>query len=418
MSSWLGSLSAEIRITVVIAIVVGALYLLYRQVGSQLTRSRLTQKRREGDRDARGFVRRSDLTRLTSSQEKQRNEAMTLLEQGKAEEAAKIFEAIGLHRDAVDTLERAGQIDAACAILLRLQRPNRAAAVFLRHHMFERAAECFMLSNQPEDAAKAYMEAAREEPQFFEKAGRVYESVRNLDMALKAYALGKKADRVTALAFQDNNWPVLAEFMSDHEDAQNAMQHLRLDQLKTLVENVPINQKNVQTLAMWSALVRKMDFIAVVINKLIRHNQWLTLYWSMLKPDLAEAITKSIVKGVDAQSKEGRSFLVRNAHALYEGKLFPLAAQLYVACNRHAIVAKCYALAGDLTRCQEALDKSQDEHLLNRFEEAVRSTAHFQARSNQGGWHPETLKAVQQAFNEVDPYTEEQAAKSPFVMVA
>lgn len=413
-----GALSGEIRIVIVIAIATVVLLLLYRFVGTQIMRSKLTQKRREGDRDPRGFVRRTDMTRLTAAQEKQHMDAIALLEQGNAEEAARIFESIGMHRNAVDALERAGQIEGASAVLLRMQRPGRAAAVFQRHHMYERAAECFMLANQPDDAAKAYMEAAREDSLFFEKAGRVYESVPNLEMALKAYALGKKADRVAAIAFQTCSWSMLADFMSDLEDAQNAMQHLRLDQLKALVENVPINQKNVQSLAIWSGIVRKMDFIATIINKLIRHNQWLILYWSTLKPDLAEAVIKSIVKGVNGDSKEGRSFLVRNARALYEAKLFHLAASLYACCKRHAIVAKCHALAGDLAQCQEALDKSRDEHLLNRFEEAIRATAQHQARMNPGTWHPETLKAVQQAFNEVDPYAEEEAAKSPFVMVA
>jgi tetratricopeptide (TPR) repeat protein len=122
--------------------------------------------------------RKSDIIVLTSMEKKLLKEAKSLLVKGKITSAARIFEQIGLHREAIQTLEDHGLIHEAAKILMRMGRHNRAGVIYARHGLWDFAAQCFRMAQMPLEVAKCAKESGdiKTAAEYFETAERFEEA--------------------------------------------------------------------------------------------------------------------------------------------------------------------------------------------------------------------------------------------------
>lgn len=122
--------------------------------------------------------RKSDSIVLSPMEKKLLKEAHKLLQKGKIPSAARIFEQIGLHREAIQTLEEHGMIHEAAKILMRMGRHNRAGVIYARHGLWDFAAQSFKMANMPLEVAKCAKESGdiKTAAEYFELAERFEEA--------------------------------------------------------------------------------------------------------------------------------------------------------------------------------------------------------------------------------------------------
>ncbi len=128
--------------------------------------------------------RRRHWEKLLSGEEKnQHDQARKYLAEGQDISAAKLFESLGMVREAVDAYEKAGFYAQGAQALMRINRPHRAGIIFARGEMWADAAKCFVAAEMHEEAAKCYVQTGQ-----FEEAANAYMSVEDFVNAANAYA--------------------------------------------------------------------------------------------------------------------------------------------------------------------------------------------------------------------------------------
>ena len=156
-------------------------------------------------------VRTTDQIVLTKSQLATRDQAILMIGEGKILEGTKIFEELNLHRYAVSTLEAAGYIEEACAILIRLDKPLRAAALYSRNQYHKKAADIYIQVGALEEAARESMEAGHSDRFYFEKSGDLYVKLSDYELAKIAYNKGSFWEKLIDLAMESKDWSCILE---------------------------------------------------------------------------------------------------------------------------------------------------------------------------------------------------------------
>jgi flagellar biogenesis protein FliO len=364
-------------------------------------------------------IRASDSEKLTPEQEHLVKKAQQELALGKPLQASQFFEQAGQHRQAVSVLEEAGFIDEACAVLLRMERPARAAAVYARHAMHQKSADYYLKAGMKEEAAAILVEGGKTNAALYEGAARIFEDLQNYQKAIFAYALSGKHGKVAELVFKSELWILLLDYMCDTTTTKNVFAVLSSQQVIVFVEKLPLDTRVADRLAQWSNITKDIEFALLVVNRLIQNRVLLQGYWQSLSLDLAKKVSQAVLISVQPGSSVGITFLVANARGLYDAKRYDFAADLYLAARRYAMAGKCFALAGDTLRAQEALKTLNDFQLLQCFNAAMMATRNFQPQcsSAKEKCHPEVVAALARALDHVDPDSDESAAESPFSLV-
>lgn len=123
-------------------------YFIWQMVNSKRAgRSRRNQRKRK-----------SDVVKLTRADKAAYRQAEKLFQQGNFRGCAKALESLGLLRESITILEKAGLIREAADTLIRIQRPNRAGSLLARHGLWKEAMECFKRANMPLEVGKACRE--------------------------------------------------------------------------------------------------------------------------------------------------------------------------------------------------------------------------------------------------------------------
>jgi tetratricopeptide (TPR) repeat protein len=285
--------------------------------------------------------------------------------------------------------------------------------------MHEKAVEHFLKANQKEDAAAVFIEAGRTNPAFYEHAGQIFEDLQNYQKAIFAYALAGNVGKVIDLVFRSEHWTILLEYMSDAPTAKKVFATLSGQQVSTFIEKLPADQHVAERFAQWSNLMKDVPFGISVVNKFHGNRFLLAVFWHALSQEFAKTVGQTILISVQPGSLEGVAVIAENARALYDAKRYELAAELYLAADRHAMAGKCFALAGNTAQAEVALKKLNDSQLLQCFQAAMTSSRSFQPQGNSAKekCHPEVIAALTRALDHVDPDSDESASVSPFSMV-
>lgn len=139
------------RVSVLIIAIMAILciaYLIWQMVNSKLAgNARRSQRKRKSDR-----------VRLTRADKLAYRQAQKLYQDGNFRGCAKALESLGLLRESITILEKAGLIREAADTLIRIQRPNRAGSLLARHGLWKEAMECFKRANMPLEVARASRE--------------------------------------------------------------------------------------------------------------------------------------------------------------------------------------------------------------------------------------------------------------------
>lgn len=240
---WGTGLSGQAQILIVLLFVavvaaIGAIWQLANMRGYN-TRGR----RRTSPPGKAATQRQSDRQALTAPEKRLYKEAQRMLKENKVPAAARIFEQLGMPREAIQCLEDAGMIHEAASILIRMQRHNRAGVIYARHGLWNDAAQCFKTANMPAEAAKCFREAGNSAAagQFFETAGRPEDAAacyeesgdflkaarilfrndhRSAALPLYSQAAGKQRD-VRSLEMRDDELDVLVKEVSKGNDDTN-----------------------------------------------------------------------------------------------------------------------------------------------------------------------------------------------------
>ncbi len=366
-----------------------------------------------------GKSRLSDAAQTSAEHGAARKKAMELVRNGDVLAAARLYESAGLLREAVSVLEDASLIHEACEILIRIGRPGRAGAVFARNKRHVEAAEQYLLANMADEAAVQFMAAARTDEKYFQKAGEVYEALQRMDLAVRAYAMGRDFQKATNIAVAAKHFDELLEFMN--EDGQCASVFINLDKqgLDALFADIKVDALFLSRAVKWVRISGKTQVVAQVLKKLSRDKILLSNFWFQIPKVLAAKTVAEIVQAVKPDSPTRKKFLVQNARALYDASLFDLSAELYWVSERHAMAAKTFTMSLQIAKAVESLRLLGDNHLKLRFEAALKALqlpvdGIFDVKL----LVPERLDALVAALDEVDPDNDADAARSPFSMVS
>ncbi len=123
-------------------------YLAWQVINSTLAgKARRDQKKRKSDR-----------RRLSRSEKRAYKYAQKLYQEANFRGCAKILEQLGMLRESINILEKAGLIKDAADALIRIQRPNRAGFMLARYGMWKEAMECYKKAAMPLDVGKCARE--------------------------------------------------------------------------------------------------------------------------------------------------------------------------------------------------------------------------------------------------------------------
>ncbi len=232
------STQAQILILLLVIVVVSSVGAIWQF--ANIRGYQVRGRRRVNAAQAKTALRGGDKRKLTPPEKKLYKEAQRMLREKKIPAAARIFEQLGMPREAIQCLEDARLIHEAASILLRMQRHNRAGVIFARHGMWIDAAQCFKTANMPAEAAKCFRESGdhHQAGTFFEAAGRFEDAAASYeqagefiraarllflnnerDQSLRFYAKAELGTRdPTSLNIRDDELDMLAAYISAGND--------------------------------------------------------------------------------------------------------------------------------------------------------------------------------------------------------
>ncbi len=177
------STQAQILILLLVIVVISSVGAIWQF--ANIRGYKVRGRRRVSPAQVKSSQRGGDKRKLTPPEKKLYREAHRMLREKKIPAAARIFEQLGMPREAIQCLEDARLIHEAASILLRMQRHNRAGVIFARHGMWVDAAQCFKTANMPAEASKCFREAGDHDQAgtFFEEAGRIEDAAASYEQA-------------------------------------------------------------------------------------------------------------------------------------------------------------------------------------------------------------------------------------------
>jgi tetratricopeptide (TPR) repeat protein len=330
-------------------------------------------RRRNGPtgKSAASTQRRSDKRNLTAPEKRLYKEAQRMLRENKIPAAARIFEQLGMPREAIQCLEDAKMINEAASILIRMQRHNRAGVIYARHGMWNDAAQCFKTAGMPAEAAKCYREAGSHAAagQFFEAAGR-------LDDAANSFEEAGEFLRAARLLFRlnqrDQALPLYIKAAKKTKDISAL--DIREDELNMLVSHIAEGRDDNVLIAIVVAFNR----IGEVIISLLENNQ------RQLAGKLYTKSVADIGPLLMAETNYGDDSARKLADMFLDVSSFDYAGRVLERLEEFEAAADAFEKAEDFDRAAHCYERAGNYQKLRSVKAKGRSAAPKQKHGNKG----------------------------------
>ena len=381
-------------------------------------------KMRHAHSERSGNVRQGDLSKSQDDNLASiKREVEKHLKKGEVLKAALTYKQAGLNREAISTLEQAGEIERACQILMELGSPARAGAVFERHALYEEAGSAYLKAGLQGDAARCLELGAEKSPELYASVAQIYKALGKTSRVLKVYAKAGLIEEFLRYAYREAAWPALRDFMSTEESTRKIVALMDFGMLRAFIRELPLDKHTVQCLARWTQTVKKLELVEISVKKLCKRKELISKYWTLLPEKQVVTIAEKISTAASKEGKEGLNFILLNAGFLYEVGSFAAALLLYKSANRHLMAAKCHAHLGQLEQALHALKKTGDRTLIAEFdgilEQAPKQSESFEfsePSSNFSKWDSEVLAKALDVLQSATPERDETERASPFVL--
>ncbi len=227
---------------------------------------------------------------LSSEQKRIYMQAKDLVDQKMFVEAAKLFETINFQRKAIDTLESAGFIDEACAILLRMGAPYRAAVIYERNNLFLKAGEYYLQDGKLDLAARCYEKLAEKNFPYFRQAGDYFLQAGLIDSCLQAYSRLELKDEILRICLEHSKQEFLVRYLDLPHHAQSLLPQLTAPQLQDLAASLGPTPQSAMSLAHWTMYRPDEAMVLAVIAKLSASKDLAQIYWAQLDDNFCNFI--------------------------------------------------------------------------------------------------------------------------------
>lgn len=285
--------------------------------------------------------RKSDSIVLSSMEKKLLKEAHSLLKLGKVTAAARLFEQIGLHREAIQTLEDHGLIHEAAKILMRMGRHNRAGVVYARHGLWDFAAQSFKMANMPLEVAKCAKESGdiKTAAEYFELAERFEEAADSLYQLGELKKSGNLYIRSGAKekAFTIFNQIGLQKNLSLYEFSSDETKFV----IDTITQREIYTTKNVDGLI---EIVTHLNTSKQVVQNLVLQGGYQVAIILIKKCQFDIGI--QLISEINYQSEQPVKF----AQFFMEANLFQNAGIIYEKMSEFSRAGECFEKAQDFSR--------------------------------------------------------------------
>lgn len=320
------------------------------------------------------FVRHDDVVELTPEQQRQKAQAIELVQQGKAKEAAIIFRMLTLDRLAIQTLEDAGYYKEACAILFEKKLPNRAAFLYLRHNLFFEAAESFLIAKMFTDAGNAFLKAAAKDYRYFRQAAEAYEAGNQIGEAIFCYETILDLEHAMTLCLRSRDFKRGIGLAVSPHFPLPLLKRIDAAGWYKIVGEIELNPKVAQDLGVVAARAGvAIDFRFVTkrfgVDKLL-HRSFVVGSGGVGVEGWADALA------LNGEPWEIPAFIAL-ADALREVGLQRPAGRLYEIVGRKVEAIRCYLASGHVERVRVVLGEkgasiaAEIEGCLERYQKAI-----------------------------------------------
>jgi len=345
------STQAQILILLLVIVVVSSVGAIWQF--ANIRGYQVRGRRRVNPAQAKTAQRAGDKRNLTPPEKKLYKEAQRMLREKKTPAAARIFEQLGMPREAIQCLEDARLIHEAASILLRMQRHNRAGVIFARHGLWVDAAQCFKTANMPAEAAKCFREAGDHD-----QAGTFFEAAGRFDDAAASYEQAGEFVRAARLLFlnkeRDQSLRFYAKAASGTRDATSL--NLRDDELDMLSKYIGSGNDDSPIINIIIAYERATP---VIINLITNNNINLaTKLFKKTSTDIGPALMAEINYGDTSAEKLADMFLSADEHN-YAGRVlerledFESAGNAFEKAEEYERASYCFERAGNKVRAKK-----------------------------------------------------------------
>ncbi len=345
------STQAQILILLLVIVVVSSVGAIWQF--ANIRGYQVRGRRRVNPAQAKTAQRGTDKRKLTSPEKKLYKEAQRMLREKKIPAAARIFEQLGMPREAIQCLEDARLIHEAASILLRMQRHNRAGVIFARHGMWIDAAQCFKTANMPAEAAKCFREAGdhNQAGTFFEAAGRIED-------AAASYEQAGEFIRAARLLFINNEREQSLRFYAKAANATRDSKTLNLrdDELDMLAAYISGGIDDADIIN----VISSYDRTSPVIIELLKSNN-INLATKLFKKsphDIGPVLMSDVNYGDDSAQKLADVFLNSDQYD-YAGRVlerleeFESAGNAFEKARDYERASYCFDRAGNKVRARK-----------------------------------------------------------------
>lgn len=337
------STQAQILILLLVIVVVSSVGAIW-----QFTNIRGYQvrgRRRVNPAQAKSAQRGADKRNLTPPEKKLYKEAQRMLREKKIPAAARIFEQLGMPREAIQSLEDARLIHEAASILLRMQRHNRAGVIYARHGMWVDAAQCFKTANMPAEAAKCLREAGDHD-----QAGTFFEAAGRFEDAAASYERAGEFLRAARLLFLNNKRDLsLIFYAKAGNSSQNISSlNIREDELDMLSTYIAAGNDDEPILNIVTAYGRTASVVLTLLKF-----QNLTLAAKIFKKssvDIGPVLMADINYGDESAQRLADMFIIAEQQD-YAGRVLERLEEFEAAGN-------AFEKAGDFERASYCFERS------------------------------------------------------------
>jgi tetratricopeptide (TPR) repeat protein len=346
-------------------------------------------------------LRTTDRRKLSRSELKIKAQADELAVQNRPKEAAQLYCDIKVHRLAVSCLENAGLIDDACQVLLKIGRPNRAASVYERNRLPHKAGFYYLTANQLEDAARCFIAAGRVNSDYYMQAAVLFERTNKFQEAVWAYNLMGRHEAVAKLCFEKGLFELLRDYCNEPKHIRGVFLNLDPNNIKYLIQSLPLDTVTAQSFALWTATLRKPDFVIPALKHLSSQAKLLVQFYIHAQDEILAQTLISLLQHPSTKGEEGEEFLFQQACALFEAKKYDYAARVFENINELPNAALCHVHRGELEWALTLLkEKMGGLPVLGRELEKIMKLdpRHLGSKTRTEPWSKTTVHEAKQLF--------------------
>lgn len=281
-----------------------------------------------------------DLVRLNKAQMKHFKKAVRLSKEQNHLAASKIFESIGLIRNAIEVLDRNGFVDEAAKTLLRIGKPDRAAAIFARHKMWKKAGDCYSRAKLHKDAGKAYLKAKK-----YEASGQCFLKSRCFLEAGEAFLLASDLNQAILAFIRENQLGKCSEILTMLVGKTEDLTKIDLSGDELLKICPHITKFDNQMIHLFILRDLHLPLISEFISR--KHTSKIVQVLKLSTPDVLDIILSK----TNFQAEESDVM----ASAMLQAGFYEHAGKIYEQRGDWREAANAYELAGELDRLAHCL---------------------------------------------------------------